>query len=128
VICTNDNEEIAKKTAEYGFHLGLLVQIANDIKDFQSDLTLWGNQHISILYAKDILPELKKKQLLFFLSQQKKREAYRKDIRDLLIENGALIYLGLSIEKHKILARQALLSLALSETGLLTLTRRLDLF
>ena len=128
VICTNDNEVIAKKTAEYGFHLGLLVQIANDIKDFQSDLTLWGNHHISILYAKDILPELKKKQLLFFLSQQKKREACRKDIRDLLIENGALIYLGLSIEKHKILARQALLSLALSETGLLTLTRRLDLF
>lgn len=100
----------------FGRHLGVLIQIANDIEgmwgiDGKSSDIARGKVTLPVAYALHVLAADKKVTLKhLFLSSEGFAEA---EARRMIIECGALIYLLLEAEKHRRQAKIALQNLNL---------------
>lgn len=102
---------------EFGWHLGVLVQIANDIgglweQEKKSDL-IDGKWTLPVAYAFSVLPEEKKNVLWNLIHNSSNDAAAEREARRMVVDCGALVYLWLEIEKHKQKAERILDSLQL---------------
>lgn len=117
-IATENFEQI-KKLEEFGHCVGLLLQIANDVEGLWSqeeevgDL-LQGKVTIPIAYALWVLPERKRAVLREYLNNPTANT--EDDMRVMIIENGALVYLALEAEKIRQQAKSILTATALMQT------------
>jgi geranylgeranyl diphosphate synthase, type I len=105
----------------YGHHLGVLIQIANDIEGlWEHDGNLGdlskSKVTLPVAYAYHVLP-LEKRSALICLVNAPGREAIT-EARQMILECGALIYLFLEAEKHRCLAQKAIINLPLQPTYL----------
>ena len=117
-IATENIEQI-KKLEEFGHCVGLLLQIANDVEGLWSqeeevsDL-LQGKVTIPIAYALRVLPERERAVLRDYLNNPAANA--EDDMRAMIIENGALVYLALEAEKIRQQAKSILTATALMQT------------
>lgn len=104
-----ENERVLAACSSFGRHLGLLIQIANDIDGLWSsdgcgsDLSR-GQWTLPVAYAFHVLPA-EKQAMLSALMGTTGGEA---EARQLILDYGALIYLALETEKNRRLAENAL--------------------
>lgn len=118
-IATEDSEQI-KKFEEFGHCVGLILQIANDVEglwgqeETGSDL-LQGKVTIPIAYALRILPEQKKTELIDYINNPTAND--EDDMRAMIIENGALVYMALEAEKIRQQAKSILAATTLKQTS-----------
>jgi geranylgeranyl pyrophosphate synthase len=93
----------------FGHHLGLLIQIANDIEGLwsndgcDSDLAR-GQWSLPVAYAFQVLPSEKQARLRLLIGTA----AAEAEARRVILDCGALIYLALETEKNKRQAANAL--------------------
>lgn len=107
------NRRILKEFEQYGYHLGLLIQLLDDLEDIykwlRSDLT---GQHLSsclpFIYLIEVLPETEKKLLVEYLVEGMNDHSKKTSVIDTLDKNGAVLYLFSEIERHSSLAISSL--------------------
>jgi hypothetical protein len=107
-LCAKETHPLLESMEEFGYHLGLLTQIADDIEDFKNRPVVWGNTNLGVAFAHEVLPDEKSQSLSLLLENQKQDQSANGKIRSILIECGALIYLMLEAEKQKFLAEKAI--------------------
>ncbi len=105
-------EEDTTPYAEYGRHLGLLIQIANDLaglldEDGSSDL-IHRKPTLPVIYAFSVAPEPQAEQLRRAWTAGAHDAQARREVRRLVIELGAPQYVFVEAERHYRRARQAL--------------------
>ncbi len=98
--------------AEYGWHLGLLIQIANDLagllnEDGSSDL-IHRKPTLPVIYAFSVAPDAQAEQLRRAWTAAAHDAQARREVRRLVIELGAPQYVFVEAERHYRRARQAL--------------------
>lgn len=104
-----DNEDALSACSSFGHHLGLLIQIANDIDGlwsndgYGSDLSR-GQWTLPVAYAFHVLPVEKQATLRTLVGTT----GGETEARQLILDCGALLYLALETEKNKRLAENAL--------------------
>lgn len=113
---TDDRDKIAA-ISDFGSHLGLMLQIHDDIEDLQLLLTDGAAQipngfqrSLAITYAFDVLPESEKSLLNQLLSAHSAEPDQIKKVVDLLDRSGAGLYLLAEMEQHFSLGVDSLLS------------------
>lgn len=101
--------DIAKVYAfsEYGFHLGLMLQIIDDLEDFQlllnsREIPSPGSldRSLAVAYAYEVLPTGTKKELSQFVRSASSGAGGVDGIFDILDGCGAGMYMVAEIEKH----------------------------
>lgn len=101
--------DIAKVNAfsEYGFHLGLMLQIIDDLEDYQlllnsREIAAPGSldRSLAVTYAYEVLPTGTKKELSQFIRSASSGEGSGDGLFDILDGCGAGMYLVAEIEKH----------------------------
>ncbi|HEY5574894.1 MAG TPA: class 1 isoprenoid biosynthesis enzyme [Anaerolineales bacterium] len=113
-----DEPDLLESMTIYGRHLGILIQIANDIeglwgKDGSNSDLANGKVTLPVAFALSVLPPADTtilKQLI--LAKNKNSEA---SARRLILSCGGLIYLMLEAEKHRQQAKAALNGLPMNE-------------
>ena len=114
VRMATDNKEILNAFMNYGYHLGVIVQIANDIaglwkKDHSGDICT-GMKTLPIVYAREYYSEQNNPLFEKLLSEAKGSSESEQAARKMLIASGAIIYLCLEAENHKKAAISAITS------------------
>jgi len=90
----------------YGRHLGILIQIADDVSGLWSatgercDLIRKGKWTLPVAYAMTACPDEKQRELQQALQQAAKDTEAERQARRLIIESGAVLYLRIEAEKH----------------------------
>lgn len=98
---------------EYGFHLGLLIQIGDDIAGLwsrdgcRSDIAQkkWT---LPVAYSMQVSSISERKHLQTYLEGAEKAPSIEETARQLIMESGALLYLAAEAQRHRIMAEQAL--------------------
>ncbi len=103
---TGDSEKIAA-FSNYGFHLGLMLQIHDDIQELQSLLTEGITQvpkniqhSLAFTYALDVLPETEITRLNELIKSNSDEPEVVKEIIEILDRSGAGLYLLAEMERH----------------------------
>jgi geranylgeranyl pyrophosphate synthase len=109
-------EALLAAYASFGRHLGIQIQIANDVEglwgdgDCQSDLAR-GQWSLPVAYAFHVLPAEKQAMLRTLLDAAAEEDGRAEaEARRLILDCGALIYLALEAEKQKRQAENVLRS------------------
>lgn len=129
-VATNEPDQ-HRALAAFGRHLGVLLQIGNDIQglwgkdDGQSDLAR-GEITLPVAYAFRVLPAIESKRLSRLLTLAEDSAEAESETRSLILGCGALVYLLLEAERRKQLARNALESLGLQPEAARALFDLLD--
>ena len=121
-----ESSETEEAFTTFGYCLGLLIQLANDVEG------LWGEYNdlsrgkvtIPVAYALEVLPPPEKDKLTHYLDSPNSHQ--ETTIRKLLLTNGALVYMALEAEKIKQRGKKALDSLSLNHNPKEQLKRLLD--
>jgi hypothetical protein len=104
--------------ARYGYHLGTLIQIANDYDGLfpneygKSDI-ITGKFTLPIVYSFNVLPYQEREALRSLLTIDQADTQDKNQALQIIVQSGALLYLYLEAEKQKILATNAIENLAL---------------
>jgi len=103
---TSDSQKV-KSFSEYGFHLGLMLQILDDLEDFQllleskenaSRITL--DRSLAAVYASDVLPDTTKDELKQLVHPGSSRTGELDKLIGILDDCGAGLYMVAELEKH----------------------------
>lgn len=121
-----ESSETEEVFTTFGYCLGLLVQLANDVEG------LWGEYNdlsrgkvtIPVAYALEVLPSLEKDKLVRYLDSPNTHQ--ETTIRQLILTNGALVYMALEAEKIKQRGKKVLDSLSLNHDPKKQLESMLD--
>jgi geranylgeranyl pyrophosphate synthase len=96
-----------KAYSDFGFHLGLMLQILDDLEDFQTFLESRGNSNPGILqktlavaYADSVLAETEKNKLSQLILATSPQPEVEDEIIDLLDGCGAGLYMVAALERH----------------------------
>jgi geranylgeranyl pyrophosphate synthase len=105
-LATSDTETIAA-LSDYGFHLGLMLQIHDDVEDLQQlmaeEITTMPDdiqRSLAIAYAVNVLPEAEKNQLQKLIETDLDEPERVNKILDFLDRSGAGLYLLAEMERH----------------------------
>ena len=94
---------------QYGFHLGLLIQLLDDLED----IYLWMNSPslktkltacLPFVYTLEVVPEIEKTKIKEYLADSPTGYIEKDEMVSLLNQNGAVLYLFSEIERHSNLA------------------------
>jgi len=121
-----ESSETVEAFTTYGHCLGLLIQLANDVEG------LWGEYNdlsrgkvtIPVAYALEVLPPPEKDKLVRYLDSPNTHQ--ETTIRQLILTNGALVYMALEAEKIKQRGKKVLDSLSLNQDPKKQLESMLD--
>ena len=96
-----------KAFSEYGYHLGLMLQIFDDLEDYQlllkaGEIAAPSNldRSLAVAYAYEVLPTGTKKELAQIIQSASSRAGRVDTLFDILDGCGAGLYLVAEIEKH----------------------------
>lgn len=98
----------------YGFHLGMLIQILDDLKEIQPPLPTSPNQWLKlkralpVIYAMEVLPQEGKSRLTQLLETTPPTPNICQETLKIVEESGAALYLAAEIERRRTSARTAL--------------------
>jgi len=113
-VASNEGS-IIEAYGEYGFHLGLLLQILDDLGDFRQAVTTGefflssaSERSLVVTYAREVLPPEQKLALFESLPIATQSTEATQQVFDLLIHSGAELYLDIEIERQRSLGIQAL--------------------
>lgn len=102
-----DDPEKIRQYSDYGFHLGVMLQIVDDIKDLQSlflsevsVLPTNLNKSLALTYAYDVLPDSDRIKLEEWITTTPHKLDTVECIVEMLNECGAGLYLFAEAEKH----------------------------
>jgi geranylgeranyl pyrophosphate synthase len=96
-----------KSFSEYGFHVGLMLQILDDLEDFQlllksgevgSPKTL--ERSLAVAYASDVLPDKSKEEFAEYTRADATVDRTVDKFLDILDDCGAGLYMVAELEKH----------------------------
>lgn len=113
-----DQPEILHGFKSYGYVLGVLLQIANDIDGLwkkgkgQSDLSL-GQVTLPVAYAYRVLSSADSERLSILIQEARSDYDAEKEARSIIIKCGALVYLLLEAERLRLKAKTILNNLNL---------------
>jgi len=104
-LAGNDPRQI-ESFSEFGRHLGILVQIGDDVNglgssaDERGDLAAgkWG---LPVAYAMQVLPASRREALRGLLETAQGERGAEAEARRLIIESGAVLYLCAEAERHR---------------------------
>jgi len=121
-----ESSETVEVFTTYGHCLGLLIQLANDVEGLFGDYNdlSRGKVTIPIAYALEVLPSLEKDKLVRYLDSPNTNQ--ETTIRQLILTNGALVYMALEAEKIKLRGKKVLNSLFLNHDPKKQLESMLD--
>lgn len=114
-IITSD-PDVLSKAWDYGIHLGLIKQVADDIESFveldngRSDL-LSGRWTLPVAYSMEILPEMSAVELKHCLLTAAQEPQALGIAREKIVKAGALVYLKLETMNHAFEAHRAICSI-----------------
>jgi geranylgeranyl diphosphate synthase type I len=117
--------------SSYGYQLGMIVQIEDDIADFwdrdgrNNDLAR-GKWSLPVAYALEVLPAEETHRLKELLVEARTDRAAEQAARQTILAAGAILFLDLEVKKHYRLAEIAMRQLRLSPSGRQTLQDILD--
>jgi geranylgeranyl pyrophosphate synthase len=110
-----DQSAIVEAFSEYGFRLGLLLQILDDLGDFrwltnsgESYLSPDAGRSLAVAYASEVLPADQRLALQEMLVFAPENIDITQQVIDLLNQCGAGLYLDIEIERQRELGIQAL--------------------
>jgi len=113
-LATQDPARVAG-FGEYGFRLGLLLQILDDVGDFhqaandkQPFLSLDAGRSLAVAYARQVLPADQQAILSENLATASQNAAAAQQVIDLLQQCGAGLYLFTEMERQRVLGLQSL--------------------
>jgi geranylgeranyl pyrophosphate synthase len=113
-LATQDTARLAG-FGEYGFHLGLLLQILDDVGDFhqaatgeQPVLSQDAGRSLAVAYARQVLPADQQAILSENLATASQNAASAQQVIDLLKQCGAGLYLFTEMERQRVLGLQSL--------------------
>jgi geranylgeranyl pyrophosphate synthase len=96
-----------KAYSDYGFHLGLMLQIFDDLEDFRflvksKEMSLPKNMQrsLAVAYAYDVLPDTIKVELNQLTRADERKKGSADKLIDILDDCGAGLYLVAELEKH----------------------------
>jgi len=102
--------------SKYGFHLGLMLQIIDDLEDFQylskpieNSIPNTIKNSLAVAYAYDVLPATIRDELTQLLVYESFRQLQRDTLIDILEDCGAGLYILAELEKHYELSLSSLL-------------------
>lgn len=107
-LATNDPQKIWGFD-QYGFHLGLLIQLLDDLED----IYFWLNSSVPqsnllrslpVIYFMEVASENDKNQLKEYFNDDINCQSIKEKIMSLLEKCGAVLYLSSEIERHSGLA------------------------
>jgi len=107
-----DDAEILNRYKQFGFQIGTIIQIKDDITGLwdeninQSDLAKSKNS-LPVVYALEVLPD-NQANLLRNLITNPYSDTAISTARNIIIESGAVLYLSMEIEKRKLIAKNLL--------------------
>lgn len=103
----DDNPEKVHRYSDYGFHLGVMLQIMDDIKDlqplFSSEVSILPEslkKSLAMTYAFDVLPDADKVKLNEWIKTPSQKSDFDESILEMLNESGAGLYMLAEAEKH----------------------------
>jgi hypothetical protein len=130
-ILAMDDPDQLNWFSSFGYQLGMIVQIEDDISDFldrdsrNNDLAL-GKWSLPVAYALEVLPAEATNQLKGLLVEAKVDRTAEKAARQIILDSGGIFFLDLELKKHYHLADIAMKHLRLSPTGRQNLQDILD--
>jgi geranylgeranyl pyrophosphate synthase len=105
-LATDDERQLAI-CHRFGFHIGILDQIRDDLTDLWSaagtinDLSFCHSWTLPVAYAMSVLPESDKQQLFLNLSRAASNNQAEEVARQSVVESGAGIYLMVQAILHR---------------------------
>lgn len=115
----SDDPKLISALEIYGYHLGLIIQILDDLKDLedsdnnQNDLR--GEKcSLPIAYAYHVLPTQDRERLQQHISEAKISKKSERIAREIIFGCGARIYLQIEAQKHRNIAEAALQSIPIN--------------
>ena len=103
---TSDSQKV-KSFSEYGFHLGLMLQILDDLEDFQllleskeSESHIILDRSLAAAYASDMLPDTTKDELKQLVHSGSSGTGELDKLIEILDDCGAGLYMVAELEKH----------------------------
>ena len=101
--------------ANYGKHLGLLIQIFDDLEDIQTltrdDCLLMSSKisrSLPVAYALEVLPSPRREHLEGCICALSDNPELGIDVFELIEQSGAVLYVTTEIERHVQMARESL--------------------
>ncbi len=107
-LATTDHRKL-EGFEQYGFHLGLLIQLLDDLEEIylwmhSSPAQLNLNGCLPFVYIMEVASEADKNTMKEYLIDISNNHLTKEDIIHLLDRNGAVLYLSSEIERHSGLA------------------------
>ena len=103
---TADGEKVAA-LGDFGFHLGLMLQIHDDIEDLQllmaggvSEISNNIRKSLTFSYAVEVLPEPEKNQLQELIASNSDKQDQINQMIDLFDQSGSGLYLLAELERN----------------------------
>jgi geranylgeranyl pyrophosphate synthase len=113
-IGNNDLDKI-KGYSDFGFHLGMMIQIIDDLEDLASVInheetgfTVGFEKSLAVAYALEVLPEADKGQFMDWSLAAPREPDIVNGIIDILNQCGAGLYMLSESERHRNLALRSL--------------------
>ncbi|RME43724.1 MAG: hypothetical protein D6791_14785 [Chloroflexi bacterium] len=111
LLCDVSPQDLAPY-AEYGWHLGLLIQIANDLAGLlderDSSDVVYQKMTLPVLYALSVATPAQARQLRQAWTAAAQDARARREVSQMVVELGAPQYIFVEAERHYWRARQAL--------------------
>ena len=102
-----DDPEKIQGYSDFGFHLGVMLQILDDIEDLQPLFSLQGEnfpanvqKSLAMAYAFDVLPEVDKVELKEWINTTPREPQMVENVVEILNRCGAGLYMMAEAEKH----------------------------
>jgi geranylgeranyl pyrophosphate synthase len=112
-----DQAPVLDGCSEFGQHLGLLIQILDDLEDFQSQQAsrrlVWDQgirRSLPVVYALEVSPVAEREQFLKLLQDAPRDDEASQEAWEMLDRSGAGLYLLAEVESHRRQAMEALQS------------------
>jgi geranylgeranyl pyrophosphate synthase len=111
---TRDQQKLTAYS-DFGFHLGLMLQVIDDLEEFYRLLEAGENgdplmmrNSLAVAYAENVLPDQESKALTLLIQDAPSLESSTDDLIEILDECGAGLYMAAELAKHFDLAAAAL--------------------
>jgi geranylgeranyl pyrophosphate synthase len=103
----NDDPLKISGFSDYGFHLGMMVQIRDDIEDLkilleseESEIPVNLQRSLAVAYALEVLPDANKSQLKELIEMTQYEPEMVNRFIDMLNQSGAGLYMLAEMERH----------------------------
>lgn len=124
---TDANQGTVVLFRQFGLHLGMLIQIGDDLSGIwptataASDLLAQHRWTLPVAYAMSVLPPARRQQLRTALEHAPFDQQAEAEARRIVVGAGAVLYLAIEAERHSYEAEQALLRAACESPARTTL-------